>query len=124
MLIFATSAIALSGIGFAVYKYSRGGFSESWEKRGIYKLLINQYYIPKFYELTIQKPLYNLSKFAWQKIDLKIVDATVDMIARVLYGTGNTARKIQSGNLSSMLRWMVAGIAILLVLAIFIRPMV
>jgi NADH-quinone oxidoreductase subunit L len=124
ILIFATSAVALSGIGFAVYKYSRGGFSESWEKKGIYKLLINQYYIPKFYESTIQKPLYNLSKFAWQKIDLKIVDATVDMIARVLYGTGDTARKIQSGNLSSMLRWMVAGVAILLVLAIFIRPMV
>ena len=60
----------------------------------------------------------------WEKIDMKIVDATVDMIARVLYQTGHNARKLQSGNLSDMLRWMVVGMVVLLVFAIFYRPMV
>ena len=124
VLIFATSAMALSGIAFAVYKYKRGGFSENIEQWGVYKLLSNQYYIPKFYEEAIMKPFTALSRFAWKSIDVKIVDATVDMIASTIYGAGEKARKVHSGNLSSMLRWMVVGIIALLALAIFYRPMV
>jgi len=124
MLILATSAIALSGIAFAIFKYKRGGFSEKVEEWGIYKLLINQYYIPQFYKDTIMKPFTALSTFAWQSIDVKIVDATVDMIAGIIYGAGQKARKVHSGNLSSMLRWMVVGVVVLLILAVFYRPMV
>ncbi|MDA7847946.1 NADH-quinone oxidoreductase subunit L [Sulfurospirillum sp.] len=124
MLIFATSAMALSGIAYAVYKYKRGGFSEKIENWGVYKLLSNQYYIPKLYEEAIMKPFTALSRFVWLNIDNKIVDASVDMIARAIYGGGEKARKMQSGNLSSMLRWMVVGIVVLLALAIFYRPTV
>ncbi len=124
LLIFATSAIALSGIFFAIYMYKRGGFSEKIEKWWIYKLLINQYYIPKLYEVALLKPFAALSRFAWLQIDTKIVDDTVDLIAKTIYGGGKKARKMQSGNLSSMLRWMVAGIVVLLALAVFYRPMV
>jgi NADH-quinone oxidoreductase subunit L len=76
------------------------------------------------FDVAIMKPFTALSKFAWLNIDNKIVDATVDMIAGVIYGTGEKARKMQSGNLSSMLRWMVVGIVVLLALAIFYRPTV
>ncbi len=124
MLVLATSVMALSGIAFAVYKYKRGGFSEKIESWGVYKLLINQYYIPQLYKEGIMKPFTALSRFAWLNIDNKIVDSSVDMIAKIIYGSGEKARKMQSGNLSSMLRWMVAGIVILLLLAIFYRPMV
>ena len=124
LLIFATSAIALSGIFFAIYMYKRGGFSEKIEKWWIYKLLINQYYIPKLYEVALLKPFAALSRFAWLQIDIKIVDDTVDLIAKTIYGGGKKARKMQSGNLSSMLKWMVAGIVVLLALAVFYRPMV
>lgn len=124
VLIAATLGIALSGIAFAVYKYKRGGFSKSLEESFLYKLLSNQYYIPLAYERFIMRPFTTLSHFMWEKIDMKIVDATVDMIARVLYQTGHNARKLQSGNLSDMLRWMVVGMVVLLVFAIFYRPMV
>lgn len=124
VLIAATLGIALSGIAFAVYKYKRGGFSKSLEEGFLYKLLSNQYYIPLAYERFIMRPFTTLSHFMWEKIDMKIVDATVDMIARVLYQTGHNARKLQSGNLSDMLRWMVVGMVVLLVFAIFYRPMV
>ena len=124
VLIAATLGIALSGIAFAVYKYKRGGFSKSLEEGFLYKLLSNQYYIPLAYERVIMRPFTTLSHFMWEKIDMRIVDATVDMIARVLYQTGHNARKLQSGNLSDMLRWMVVGMVVLLVFAIFYRPMV
>jgi len=122
VLIAATLGIAISGIAFAIYMYSRGGFSKKLEESFCYKLLINQYFIPKLYENYIMKPFTVLSHFAWQKIDVKVVDATVDMIARTIYATGQKTRKMQSGNLSDMLRWMVVGLVILLILAIFYRP--
>lgn len=124
LLIAGTLGIALSGIAFAIYMYRRGGFPKSWEGSFGYKLLSNQYYIPKLYELYIMRPFSALATFAWQKIDTKIVDFTVDLIARIIYSTGQNARKMQSGNLSDMLRWMIVGMIVLLTLAIFYRPMV
>ncbi len=122
ILILATSAIAISGAAFAVYKYSRGGFSKELENLAIFKVLKNQYYIPQFYDTVILKPYYAMSKFAWKQIDIKIIDFSVDLIAKVLYSGGEKSRKMQSGNLSDMLKWMVVGIVVLLALAIFYRP--
>jgi NADH-quinone oxidoreductase subunit L len=122
ILILATSAIAISGVLFAIYKYSRGGFSKELENLALFKILKNQYFIPQFYEAVILKPYYELSKFAWKQIDIKIIDFSVDLIARVLYSGGEKSRKMQSGNLSDMLKWMVVGIVILLAFAIFYRP--
>jgi NADH-quinone oxidoreductase subunit L len=70
------------------------------------------------------RPFSALARFAWLKIDTKIVDFTVDLIAKTVYSTGQSARKMQSGNLSDMLRWMIVGMIVLLALAIFYRPMV
>ncbi|MCK4974933.1 MAG: NADH-quinone oxidoreductase subunit L, partial [Sulfurimonas sp.] len=83
-----------------------------------YKLLINQYYIPYFYEEYFVKPYRELSALCWTKIDQKIVDASVDGIANAFYKTGENTRTMQSGNLSTMLKWMVAGTVALLSLAV------
>ena len=123
LLIAGTLGIAISGIAFAVFMYKRGGFPKSWEESVGYKLLSNQYYIPKLYELYIMRPFTSIARLAWLKIDTKIVDFTVDLIAKIVYSTGQNARKMQSGNLSDMLRWMVVGIIVLLALALFYRPM-
>jgi NADH-quinone oxidoreductase subunit L len=53
----------------------------------------------------------------WNKIDMKIVDATVDGIAKFLYKTGDGSRKMQTGNLSNYLNWMAVGAVLLLVVA-------
>jgi len=49
-----------------------------------------------------------------------VVDFTVDLIARIIYGTGEKARKMHSGNLSQMLRLMVLGLVILLVIVVLL----
>jgi len=121
-LIIVTQAIALGGIGFAVWKYSKGGFSKKWEETFIYQLLFNQYYIPKIYDEYICKPYGELSRIFWKDLDLKVVDATVDFIATTIYKSGMVSRVVQSGNLSNMLRWMGVGLLILLLAAIFYSP--
>ena len=122
ILIVITLGIAISGILYAVYKYSTGGFSKEVEEYPIYKLLANQYYIPDFYDKCIVKPYMAISAFLWQKVDVAIVDMTVDAIAKVLYKSGDKARVMQSGNLSNMLRLMVFGLLVLLLLAVIFYP--
>jgi len=119
-LILVTTGIALLGILVAVTSnmFKEGLFSNTLKNNFIYKLLDNQYYIPKIYDEVISKPYAELSTLFWKKIDLKIVDATVDGVAKAIYSTGEETREVQSGNLSLMLRWVVVGLSLLLIFAV------
>ena len=118
ILILITSAVAIFGIAVAVYKYRNGGFSKNWENTGIYKLLSNQYYIPKFYENFISKPYYAISVWVWKVIEIKIIDGSIDGLAHFINKLGVVIRPIQSGNLSSSLRLMAVGLIFGLVFAL------
>ncbi len=112
--------VAVTGIIIAYLKYARKGEKafkqdKKIESGFLYKLLINQYYVPQFYVEFIIKPYGAISEKFWA-IDKAIVDGTVDLIAKVIYKTGDSSRSMQNGNLSSYLNWMGAG-ALLLVLA-------
>jgi len=89
-----------------------------WHKRFCYKLLANQYYIPHFWNKAVVKPYHKLAVFSWKEIDMKIVDAMVDGIAKMIYHGGVEGRALQSGNLSKALKLMVWGIFILLTLVL------
>ncbi|MGE0050501.1 MAG: NADH-quinone oxidoreductase subunit L [Arcobacter sp.] len=117
-LILVTSAIAIFGIAVAVFKYKRDGFSKSWEDTFIYKLLSNQYYIPKIYEVCITKPYYAISVWVWKVIEIKFIDASIDGLAHFVNKMGVRFRPIQSGNLSSSLRLMTFGLILGLVFAL------
>jgi NADH-quinone oxidoreductase subunit L len=121
MLIGVTSAIAIIGVAFAVFKYLKNGtyFSSSMHKRFCYKVLANQYYLPHLWEKVVVKPYYKLSVYCWKKVDMKIIDAIVDGIAKIIYTGGAEGRAIQTGNLSSALKLMVGGVFILLTLILF-----
>ena len=122
IMIIGTQAFVILAIAYAYKKYTSSDIklpdgTSKMEKSFMYKLLINQYYIPHFYNEYIIKAYRDLSKAFWD-IDKKIVDATVDGIANIFYTTGDKTRVMQSGNLSTMLKWMVAGLVILLSLAV------
>ncbi len=122
VLLVVTLGLALSGIFYAVYKYKTGGFGKEVESYPIYKLLVNQYYIPDFYDKCIVKPYMAIATFLWLKVDVAIIDKTVDTIAKGLYNSGDKARVMQSGNLSNMLRLMVFGLLVLLLLVVIFNP--
>ncbi|QSZ40950.1 NADH-quinone oxidoreductase subunit L [Sulfurimonas aquatica] len=118
-----TQLFVMASIFFAYKKYMSKDIkvpdgTSAMENSFKYKLLINQYYIPYFYEEYIVKSYRELSVIFWKQIDQKIVDATVDGIAGIIYSTGKNTRQMQSGNLSTMLTWMVAGTVALLSLAV------
>jgi len=121
-LLVVTLGIAISGIVLAVTKFSKGDFDEFFEKIGVMNILKKQYYIPDFYAKKIMEPYKRISEFAWKSIDLKIVDAIVDMIAGFIYKSGDKARWMQSGNLSTNLKWMGLGMVALMLAILIFRP--
>jgi len=118
-MVIGTQLFVGAAIAFAYAKYTKQGeFDSKIEKRFCYRVLFNQYFIPKFYDEFFSKPYAELSRIFWKQIDLKVVDATVDFIATAFYKTGEATHGMQNGNLSAMLRWMVAGTIALLALAV------
>ncbi len=121
-MIIGTQLLVIAAIAFAYKKYANQSSvpdgTSAIENRFCYKLLSNQYYIPKIYDEVFSKPYAELSRVAWKEIDMKIVDASVDGIANTLYKTGESTRDIQDGNLSTMLRWMVFGFIVLAIFAV------
>ncbi len=119
ILTIATMGIALGGILVAFKLYAkRLKRDEKIENSLPYKILSNQYYIPVFYERAFAKPYAELSDIAWKEVDMQVVDATVDGIAKMIESGGDESRKMQTGNLSNYLTWMGVGVVLLAILAI------
>jgi NADH-quinone oxidoreductase subunit L len=112
---------AVTGIIIAYRKYAGKG-AKAWkrdeeaENSFLYKLVENQYYVPHAYDRFIVQPYISASKLFWE-LDKKMVDGTVDAIAKRIYDTGDKSREMQTGNLSTYLNWMGAGALILIVAA-------
>jgi NADH-quinone oxidoreductase subunit L len=120
ILMIVTISISLAGIAFAYFKFQKSGtyFSEQLKHRFCYKLLANQYYFPFMIDKLILQPYLAVSKFSWKEIDMKVIDAVVDGVAKGIYSGGEGGTAMQSGNLSKGLKWMGIGIFVLLILAI------
>jgi NADH-quinone oxidoreductase subunit L len=112
-----TQVFVIAAIVYAFKKYQNAKIDKKVESGFFYQLLFNQYYIPKIYDEVFSKPYAELSKMFW-KLDNTVVDATVDGIAHVFYGTAEKTHTMQDGNLSSMLKWMVVGLVALLITAV------
>ena len=111
-----TQLFVIAAIVYAYKKYQNAKVDKKVESGVLYQLLYNQYYIPKIYDEVFSKHYAEISKMMW-KVDNTIVDATVDGLAGIFYGTAKNTHTMQDGNLSSMLKWMVVGLVALLVSA-------
>ena len=107
------SAVAIG----TIWTYGKGKFSPNLKNCKFYKILIAQYFIPQIYERVIVRGYERLSEIC-AKCDGAIIDASVDLIARIAVKSGDSADRVSnSGDLSANLRWMVLGSFILLILA-------
>ncbi|MCD8212663.1 MAG: NADH-quinone oxidoreductase subunit L, partial [Campylobacter sp.] len=104
--------IALSTL-FAIYAYKKKIFKESLSELKFYKILKNSYFIPQFYDKAIIANYANLAKLC-RKTDEAVIDKSIDGVSNLINAFAFNADKMQSGDLSRMLRLMVTGFAILL----------
>lgn len=66
--------------------------------KGIYNLLLNKYFVDEVYQKTIITPTVKLSeKFLWKQADNKLIDGTVNGVAKIITIIADHFRKFQTG---------------------------
>ena len=112
LILLTLISITLSTL-FTIFAYKKRIFKEELGELKIYKILQNAYFIPKFYEKLVIKNYAKAAKFC-RKMDEAVIDKSVDGISKLINAFAFNANKMQSGELTRMLRLMVTGFAILL----------
>ena len=65
--------------------------------RGLYTLLYNKYFVDEFYNSVFVQGTKDFATFLWQKVDVGIIDAIVNGVARLIEVCGGVIRKLQTG---------------------------
>ncbi len=102
-LMIGSIAMAVLGVFAALYVYvtkrMQPAKSAAQAVPGLYRLLLNKYYVDELYNAVIIRPLMALSRsFLWKFFDVWIVDGTVNGSAYVTEWASARLRKIQTGD--------------------------
>jgi len=115
-------AIAFLGISMAYSLYVlRPGGGAAYARRwpGLYRLLVNKYYVDEAYDALIVQPVKRASIWAWRAFDDGFVDAAVNGTGGFVQAAGGALRRLQTGYVKSYALTMLAGaLAILLYLSV------
>lgn len=102
-LIFVSLAIAIIGIGFAYLMYGKKSInpaSIAHSVPGLYKFLLNKYYIDELYHHVIVRPVVGIGKVC-KVIDQYIVDGIVNLVGFATRGAGRTMARGHNGQLQT-----------------------
>ena len=119
MLMVISSAAGLLGILIAYVMYVvKPGTADSiaGSLGGLYKLVLNKYFVDEVYDATVVKPVVNGSRVVlWRGADAGLIDGTVNGIGTAARAVGGVLRQMQSGNIRSYATWVLFGSVLLIV---------
>jgi len=95
---------SLGGIGLAYQMYVRDpGMAARISRQfsGVYRLLLNKYYIDELYDVVVVRPVMGVSNWFWQVWDTLIIDGTVNGTAHMVEANGLFLRLWQTGNVQN-----------------------
>jgi NADH-quinone oxidoreductase subunit L len=120
-LVAISVAFGLAGIFLAwLFYVARPALPDMLAKRfnGLYRTVLNKYYVDEIYDATIVKPVVEGSRSVlWQGIDVEVIDASVNGIGARARGVGGVLRRMQSGYIRNYAAWVLLG-AVIVMLAI------
>jgi len=113
----AALAVALAGIGvaFVVYRRREGlAASIAQRFRPVYSMWRTLYWVDEFYEATILKPFYAISRF-FAGFDRFVIDGLVNATAIVADITGQILKLFQTGYVRNYALVFLMGVVAILV---------
>jgi NADH-quinone oxidoreductase subunit L len=129
-LTLAVVAVVTSLIGWGIaywlyYKNTKKPAELAKSFKGVYDTLLHKYYVDELYAAVVIKPLMWLSReVLWQRVDVQVIDGSVNGIARGTTEAGDNVRYAQSGNTRSYAVWVVIGALVILALVFwpYLKP--
>ena len=118
LLMGVSATVAFAGWFFAYLLYSRRPELPAriaTSLGGLYRAVVNKYYVDEFYASLFVKPLVEGSTaILWKGMDQGVIDATVNNAADSARHVSDNVRRMQSGNLRSYAGWVAAGGAVVI----------
>jgi NADH-quinone oxidoreductase subunit L len=113
-----STVIAVLGIGLATLVWlrrpeiaTRAGAAVP----GLYRLLLNKYYVDEAYDATIVQPIKIVSEEGlWRGIDVRVVDGMVNGTGQVVGGMSAVLRLLQSGSVKAYAASTFVGVVVIL----------
>jgi NADH-quinone oxidoreductase subunit L len=113
-----SSAIAIGGILLAAFIWlTRREIADSMARSfgGLYRLLLNKYYVDEIYDATVVRPIHVASREAlWRGFDVKVVDGAVNGTAAIVAAGSNALRRLQTGSVRAYASSMFVGVIVIL----------
>jgi NADH-quinone oxidoreductase subunit L len=113
-----SSLVALVGIGVAVFFFlrNRGAASRVAERfGGLYRVLLNKYYVDEIYDATIVQPIRIVSEEAlWKGVDVRLIDGAVNGVGETVGGLSRELRRLQSGSVRTYAASLFLGVVAIL----------
>ena len=118
ILMILSVLVALSGIYIARTWYLKHKERpEQWSVKGagLYKLLLNKYYVDEIYDAAVVTPVVKGSeRFLWKIVDVGMIDWMVNAVANLFGVVGRTVRVLQTGVVQSYVFVFVLGVVAIL----------
>jgi NADH-quinone oxidoreductase subunit L len=110
--------VAFIGIGIAYLFYVKNPALPKLlaeKQKGLYKLVLNKYYIDELYEILFINSLKNLGTGLWRGFDDFIIDGTINGIAYLFGWLSSVMRRMQTGLVQNYAFSMIIGGVILVI---------
>jgi NADH-quinone oxidoreductase subunit L len=118
MLMAISTGIALAGIGIAIFFWNRrpdlpASMARSYG--GVYRLLLNKYYVDEIYNAVIVQPIRLASTgVLWKGIDAGLIDGAVNGVGAVVSAGSGALRRLQTGSIRTYSAALFLGAAMIL----------
>jgi NADH-quinone oxidoreductase subunit L len=102
MLMALSTGVAAAGFGIAAFFWLRRPEAAAKLARqlgGVYRLLLNKYYIDEIYDALFVQPIKRISTGAlWKGVDASVIDGTVNGVGGTVRGASASLRQLQTGS--------------------------
>jgi NADH-quinone oxidoreductase subunit L len=117
LLMAASVAVALAGIGLALRLWKRRGVEAddafAVKAPALHRLLQNKYWVDEIYDRLIVRPLAAVARACWKVVDTLIIDGGLHVGAFVTELTGDLGRFTTTGNVRQYALYFLAGVVLL-----------
>ncbi|OLD20304.1 MAG: NADH-quinone oxidoreductase subunit L [Acidobacteria bacterium 13_1_40CM_3_65_5] len=117
-LMIVSIVVAFAGIGLATYyflKSRRAADAMAARFAGLYRLLLNKYYVDEIYDAAIVQPIRITSEDGlWKVVDVRVIDGAVNGAGEIIGGSSELLRRLQTGSVRAYAASLFVGVVLIL----------
>jgi NADH-quinone oxidoreductase subunit L len=109
----AVAGIAIAGFFFLRNRRAADRLADRF--LGLYRTLVNKYYVDEVYQSVVVRPLLMVSAAGlWKRLDVRVLDGAVNGVGGLVLGAGLGLRRVQTGSVRAYAASVLVGVVVVL----------